>query len=108
MDAAGTSTEDFKDVVVDTAETIDEETDKAAKSVEDLKDTMKKEFKEALDAAKEFEALVKQAEKYEDLTTEEKLEIAAIQAQYAGIQANKGINMVIDDVKDLFCGKKNK
>ena len=59
-------------------------------------------------AAKEFEALVKQAEKYEDLTTEEKLEIAAIQAQYAGIQAKKGINKVIDGVKDLFGGKKNK
>ena len=59
-------------------------------------------------AAKEFEALVKQAEKYEDLTTEETLELAAIQAQYAGIQANKGINKVIDGVKDLFGGKKNK
>ena len=60
------------------------------------------------DVAKEFEVLVKQAEKYEDLTTEEKLEIAAIQAQYAGIQAKKGINKVIDGVKDLFGGKKNK
>lgn len=59
-------------------------------------------------AAKEFEALVKQAEKYEDLTTEETLELAAIQAQYAGIQAKKGINKVIDGVKDLFGGKKNK
>ena len=58
--------------------------------------------------AKEFEALVKQAEKYEDLTTEETLELAAIQAQYAGIQAKKGINKVIDGVKDLFGGKKNK
>ena len=58
--------------------------------------------------AKEFEALVKQAEKYEDLTAEEKLELAAIQAQYAGIQAKKGINKVIDGVKDLFGGKKNK
>ena len=59
-------------------------------------------------AAKEFEALVKQAEKYEDLTTEETLELAAIQAQYAGIQAKKGINKVIDGVKDLFGGKKSK
>ena len=58
--------------------------------------------------AKEFETLVKQAEKYEDLTAEEKLELAAIQAQYAGIQAKKGINKVIDGVKDLFGGKKNK
>ena len=58
--------------------------------------------------AQEFEALVKQAEKYEDLTTEETLELAAIQAQYAGIQAKKGINKVIDGVKDLFGGKKNK
>ena len=58
--------------------------------------------------AKEFEALVKQAEKYEDLTAEEKLELAAIQAQYVGIQAKKGINKVIDGVKDLFGGKKNK
>ena len=58
--------------------------------------------------SKEFEALVKQAEKYEDLTAEEKLELAAIQAQYAGIQAKKGINKVIDGVKDLFGGKKNK
>ena len=59
-------------------------------------------------AAKEFEALVKKAEKYEDLTAEETLELAAIQAQYAGIQAKKGINKVIDGVKDLFGGKKNK
>jgi hypothetical protein len=42
------------------------------------------------------------------LTTEETLELAAIQAQYAGIQAKKGINKVIDGVKDLFGGKKNK
>ena len=60
------------------------------------------------DAAKEFEALVKQAEKYEDLTTEETLEIAAIQTRYAGLQAKKGINKVIDGVKDLFGGKKDK
>ena len=59
-------------------------------------------------AAKEFEALVKQAEKYEDLTTEEKLELAGIQAQYAGLKAKNGINKVIDGVKDLFGGKKDK
>ena len=58
--------------------------------------------------AEEFEALVKQAEKYEDLTAEEKLDLAAVQAKYAGIQAKKGINKVIDGVKDLFGGKKNK
>lgn len=60
------------------------------------------------DAAKEFEALVKQAEKYEDLTVEETMEIAAVQAKYAGLQAKKGINKVIDGVKDLFGGKKDK
>ena len=60
------------------------------------------------DAAKEFEALVKQAEQYEDLTTEEKLELAKVQAKYAGLQAKKGINKVIDGVKDLFGGKKDK
>ena len=59
-------------------------------------------------AAKEFEALVEQAEKYEDLTTEEKLELAGIQAQYAGLKAKNGINKVIDGVKDLFGGKKDK
>ena len=59
-------------------------------------------------AAKEFEALVKQAEQYEDLTTEEKLELAKVQAKYAGLQAKKGINKVIDGVKDLFGGKKDK
>lgn len=59
-------------------------------------------------AAKEFEALVKQAEQYEDLTTEEKLELAKVQAKYAGLQAKKGINKVIDGVKDLFDGKKDK
>lgn len=56
--------------------------------------------------AEEFEELVKQAEKYEDLTTEEKLELAKIQAQYAGLQAKKGFNKVIDGVKDLFGGDK--
>ena len=60
------------------------------------------------DVAKEFEALVKQAEQYEDLTTEEKLELAKVQAKYAGLQAKKGINKVIDGVKDLFGGKKDK
>ena len=65
MDAAGTSTDDFKDVVVDTAETIDEETDKAVESVENLKETMKKEFKEALDAAKQFES--KYGEKIDEM-----------------------------------------
>ena len=60
------------------------------------------------DAAKEFEALVEQAKQYEDLTAEEMMEIAAVQAKYAGLQAKKGINKVIDGVKDLFGGKKDK
>ena len=60
------------------------------------------------DVSEEFEALVKKAEKYEDLTTEEKLELAKTQAKYAGIQAKKGINKVIDGVKDLFGGNKDK
>ena len=60
------------------------------------------------DVAKEFEALVKQAEKYEDLTVEETMELAAIQTKYAGLQAKKSINKVIDGVKDLFGGKKDK
>jgi outer membrane protein assembly factor BamD (BamD/ComL family) len=60
------------------------------------------------DVAKEFEALVKQAEKYDDLTVEETMELAAIQTKYAGLQAKKGINKVIDGVKDLFGGKKDK
>lgn len=60
------------------------------------------------EAAADFEALVKQAEQYEDLTTEETLELAGIQAQYTGLQAKKGINKVIDGVKDLFGGKKDK
>ena len=59
-------------------------------------------------AVKEFEALVKQAEKYEDITTEEAVELAAVQAKFAGLKAKKGINKVIDGVKDLFGGKKDK
>ena len=52
--------------------------------------------------------MVKKAEEYQDLTTEEKLELAKVQAKYAGLQAKKGIDKVIDGVKDLFGGKKNK
>jgi hypothetical protein len=52
--------------------------------------------------------LVKQAEKYEDITTEEAVELAAVQAKFAGLKAKKGINKVIDGVKDLFDGKKDK
>ena len=59
-------------------------------------------------AAKEFESLVKQAEKYEDITTEEAVELAAVQAKFTGLKAKKGINKVIDGVKDLFGGKKDK
>ena len=59
-------------------------------------------------AAKELEALVKQAEQYEDITTEEAVELAAVQAKFAGLKAKNGINKVIDGVKDLFGGKKNK
>ena len=59
-------------------------------------------------AAKEFEALVKQAEQYEDITTEEAVELAAVQAKFASLKAKKGINKVIDGVKDLFGGKKEK
>ena len=59
-------------------------------------------------AVKEFEALVKQAEKYEDLTAEETLELAGVQAQFAGLKTKKNINKVIDGVKDLFGGKKDK
>ena len=59
-------------------------------------------------AVKDFEALVKQAEKYEDLTVEETLELAGIQAQYTSLKAKNGINKVIDGVKDLFGGKKDK
>ena len=58
------------------------------------------------DAAKEFEALVKNAEQYEDITAEEAMELAAVQAKYVGIKAKKGINKVIDGVKDLFGGNK--
>ena len=60
------------------------------------------------DTIAEFEALVKQAEQYEDMTTEEALELAAAQTKFAGLQAKKGINKVIDGVKDLFGGKKDK
>ena len=59
-------------------------------------------------AVKDFEALVKQAEKYEDLTAEETLELAGVQAQFAGLKTKKNINKVIDGVKDLFGGKKDK
>ena len=58
------------------------------------------------DVAKEFEALVKQAEQYEDMTQEEKIELAKAQAKYAGIEAKKGLNKFVDGVKDLFGGKK--
>ena len=60
------------------------------------------------DVAEEFELLVKKAEKYQDLTAEDKLELAKVQANYAGLQAKKSIDKVIDGVKDLFDGKKNK
>ena len=60
------------------------------------------------DVADEFELLVKKAEKYQDLTVEEKMELATVQAKYAGLQAKKGIDKVIDGVKDLFGGKKDK
>lgn len=58
------------------------------------------------EVAEEFEALVKKAEKYEDLTTEETLELAKVQAKYAGIHTKKGVKKVIDGVKDLFGGDK--
>ena len=60
------------------------------------------------DVAEEFELFVKKAEKYQDLTVEEKMELATVQAKYAGLQAKKGIDKVIDGVKDLFGGKKDK
>lgn len=60
------------------------------------------------DAISEFEALVEKAEKYEDITAEEALELAAVQTKFAGLKAKKGINKVIDGVKDLFGGKKDK
>ena len=59
-------------------------------------------------AVKEFEALVKQAEQYEDITTEEAVELASAQAKFASVKAKKNINKVIDGVKDLFGGKKDK
>ena len=59
-------------------------------------------------AVKEFEALVKQAEQYEDITAEEAVELAATQAKFASMKAKKNINKVIDGVKDLFGGKKDK
>ena len=59
-------------------------------------------------AVKEFEALVKQAEQYEDITTEEAVELASAQAKFASMKAKKNINKVIDGVKDLFGGKKDK
>ena len=52
--------------------------------------------------------MVKQAEQYEDITTEEAVELAAVQAKFAGLKAKSGINKVIDGVKDLFGGKKDK
>ena len=52
--------------------------------------------------------MVKQAEKYEDITTEEAVELAAVQAKFAGLKAKKGINKVIEGVKDLFGGNKDK
>ena len=42
------------------------------------------------------------------MTAEEVMELTAVKAQYAGLQAKKGINKVIDGVKDLFGGKKDK
>ena len=59
------------------------------------------------DVAEEFELLVKKAEKYQDLTVEEKMELAKVQAKYAGLQAKKGIDKVIDGVKNLFGGNKD-
>ena len=68
-----------------------------------------KEFENFVEeVAEEFELLVKKAEKYQDLTVEEKMELATVQAKYAGLQAKKGIDKVIDGVKDLFGGKKDK
>jgi len=57
------------------------------------------------DVVAEFEALVKQAEQYEDLTAEEMLELAGVQAQFTGLKAKKGVKKVIEGVKDLFGGK---
>ena len=39
---------------------------------------------------------------------EEKMELTTVQAKFAGLKAKKGINKVIDGVKDLFGGKKDK
>ena len=72
---------------------------------EECADYTEEQWKEV---AEEFELLVKKAEKYQDLTAEEKLELAKVQAKYAGLQAKKGIDKVIDGVKDLFGGKKEK
>lgn len=60
------------------------------------------------EVAEEFELLVKKAEKFQDMTAEDKLELAKLQAKYAGIQAKKGIDKVIDGVKDFLGGKKDK
>ena len=43
-----------------------------------------------------------------NVEAEETMELATVQAKYAGLQAKKGINKVIDGVKDLFGGKKDK
>ena len=42
------------------------------------------------------------------LTTEEAVELASVQAKFASVKAKKNINKVIDGVKDLFGGKKDK
>ena len=60
------------------------------------------------EVAEEFELLVKKAEKFQDMTAEDKLELAKLQAKYAGIQAKKGIDKFIDGVKDVLGGKKDK
>ena len=72
---------------------------------EECEDYTEEQWKEV---AEEFELLVKKAEKFQDLTAEDKLELAKVQAKYAGIQAKKGIDKVIDRVKDFFGGKKDK
>ena len=72
---------------------------------EECEDYTEEQWKEV---AEEFELLVKKAEKFQDLTAEDKLELAKVQAKYAGIQAKKGIDKVIDGVKDFFGGKKDK
>ena len=60
------------------------------------------------DVAEEFESLIKKAEQVQDRTTEDKLELAKSQAKYAGLQTKKGVNKVIDGVKELFGDKKDK